>query len=179
MSYKQRLEALDPRQRRSLYRSLDNSSDSRKPTDPLSKSEFGELIAQIDPPAGIKYKAAGKFGTCRMCDSPIVIPGGDAYKCSHPSKACGHSGWVWQLWEIDRRIAALPQPVTAQKTTGKSKTVETGQGLIEWAIEDIEFMEALESESTRAKEFQEVLKKDRGAVKTSEESRIWDYSDQD
>jgi len=34
------------------------------------------------------------YGLCRICSSPIAIPGLDASLCSNPIRTCGSSGWV-------------------------------------------------------------------------------------
>jgi RNA polymerase-binding transcription factor DksA len=50
---------------------------------------------QADIQASVKAEEKpAPYGLCRVCGSPIAIPGLDASLCSNPIRTCGSSGWV-------------------------------------------------------------------------------------
>jgi len=108
MNFYHRIQDMDWRQVRSLYRQFVNCDDGKKPDTRLSKPELSQLLRQLESNHTIERDRtlSTPYGTCRMCDAPIAIPGLDAYLCSNPDYVCGRSGWVFQLWFIEGTISS-------------------------------------------------------------------------
>ena len=66
-----------------------------------------ELVEKVALADSYTTHAPAKWGCCRICGSPIAIPGNDADLCSAPARTCGSSGWVnnpvWGLIHSQRR----------------------------------------------------------------------------
>lgn len=97
-------------------RSSKSSSKSKSPLKPVQSppSLFSSLPVAFPVPTEEKYVEGEKvvsepgsttplepissppaqWGLCRICGSPIAIPGNDADLCSNPARTCGSSGWV-------------------------------------------------------------------------------------
>jgi hypothetical protein len=65
---------------------------------PTGKPRQQPIFTNFAPEPADKHRGEapgeGRFGLCRVCGSPIAIPGLDAALCSNPSGTCGSSGWV-------------------------------------------------------------------------------------
>jgi hypothetical protein len=53
-----------------------------------------ELVEKVTSTDSQTNHPPAKWGYCRICGSPIAIPGNDADLCSAPARTCGSSGWV-------------------------------------------------------------------------------------
>lgn len=74
---------------------LNSHPKQSTPKQSRSKQLASRVAHKIETqPEAIPTLSLDSWGTCRVCGTPIAIPGLDASFCSNPARTCGSGGWV-------------------------------------------------------------------------------------